>query len=198
MLYTKFILRTILTKFCFEKLCYHNPTELSMWEQYRSLKKYEIKLGCFKIWNSFKKFNFSCLIFTVFLCCIIVCNRFYMLGILTAVTINLVDAGVLGTSNESHDSQPPRPMSPQACQMGPVLSGPGGKREQKMFTLPKLSSSQQDGVQKAKKYAMEQSIRSVLLKQTIVHQQQVCKLYWNQIKSNCVYCTNRNSKWKTK
>jgi len=44
----------------------------------------------------------------------------------------------------------------------------------KPFQLPKLSSSQQDAIQKAKKYAMEQSIKSVLVKQTIAHQQQVC------------------------
>jgi len=66
-----------------------------------------------------------------------------------------------------------RPDSPQASQMGVVVSGPGGHREQKLFTPAKLSSSQQEAVAKAKKYAMEQSIRSVLLKQTLVHQQQV-------------------------
>jgi len=67
----------------------------------------------------------------------------------------------------------PRPDSPQASQMGAVVNGPGGHREQKLFTPAKLSSSQQEAVAKAKKYAMEQSIRSVLLKQTLVHQQQV-------------------------
>lgn len=66
-----------------------------------------------------------------------------------------------------------RPDSPQASQMGVVVNGPGGVREQKLFTPAKLSSSQQEAVAKAKKYAMEQSIRSVLLKQTLVHQQQV-------------------------
>jgi len=65
------------------------------------------------------------------------------------------------------------PDSPQAPQMGAVVNGPGGQREQKLFTPAKLSSSQQEAVAKAKKYAMEQSIRSVLLKQTLVHQQQV-------------------------
>lgn len=39
--------------------------------------------------------------------------------------------------------------------------------------LPKLSSDQSDAVNKAKKYAMEQSIRMVLMKQTIAYQQQV-------------------------
>jgi len=66
-----------------------------------------------------------------------------------------------------------RPDSAQAPQIGSIVSGPGGQREQKLFTPAKLSSSQQEAVAKAKKYAMEQSIRSVLLKQTLVHQQQV-------------------------
>lgn len=39
--------------------------------------------------------------------------------------------------------------------------------------LPKISSEQQDTVNKAKKYAMEQSIKMVLMKQTLAHQQQV-------------------------
>lgn len=39
--------------------------------------------------------------------------------------------------------------------------------------LPKLSSDQTDAVSKAKKYAMEQSIKMVLMKQTLAHQQQV-------------------------
>lgn len=39
--------------------------------------------------------------------------------------------------------------------------------------LPKLTSEQTDTVSKAKKYAMEQSIRMVLMKQTIAYQQQV-------------------------
>lgn len=39
--------------------------------------------------------------------------------------------------------------------------------------LPKISSEQQDTVNRAKKYAMEQSIKMVLMKQTLAHQQQV-------------------------
>lgn len=39
--------------------------------------------------------------------------------------------------------------------------------------LPKLTSEQYDTVNKAKKYAMEQSIKMVLMKQTLAHQQQV-------------------------
>ena len=54
-----------------------------------------------------------------------------------------------------------------------MLSGPGAKRDYKPFSLPRLSSSQSDAVQKAKKFSMEQSIKSVLVKQTIAHQQQV-------------------------
>ncbi|XP_048517295.1 poly(U)-binding-splicing factor half pint isoform X3 [Dendroctonus ponderosae] len=43
--------------------------------------------------------------------------------------------------------------------------------------LPKLSSDQADAVAKAKKYAMEQSIRMVLMKQTIAYQQQKNKTF---------------------
>lgn len=39
--------------------------------------------------------------------------------------------------------------------------------------LTKLTSEQQDAVTRAKKYAMEQSIKMVLMKQTLAHQQQV-------------------------
>jgi hypothetical protein len=60
----------------------------------------------------------------------------------------------------------------QGTQTGPVLSGPGARKD-KPYTLSKLSSHQQEALQKAKKYAMEQSIKSVLVKQTIAHQQQV-------------------------
>lgn len=59
-----------------------------------------------------------------------------------------------------------------ARQFGPVLSGPGAKREHKPYSLPKLSHSQKECVQRAKKYSLEQSIKQVLLKQTIAHQQQ--------------------------
>lgn len=43
-------------------------------------------------------------------------------------------------------------------------------------SLPKLSIDQQETVAKAKKYAMEQSIKMVLMKQTLAHQQQVSDL----------------------
>jgi hypothetical protein len=42
------------------------------------------------------------------------------------------------------------------------------------FNLPKLNKDQSESVAKAKKYAMEQSIKMVLMKQTLAHQQQVC------------------------
>lgn len=48
----------------------------------------------------------------------------------------------------------------------PVLGLLGG-------ALPRLSSEQMETVNKAKKYAMEQSIKMVLMKQTLAHQQQV-------------------------
>lgn len=64
----------------------------------------------------------------------------------------------------------------QAEQLGTVFSGPGAKHDKRPFKLRRLSSSQYDAVQKAKKYAMEQNIKTVLVKQTIAHQQQVCVL----------------------
>ena len=62
---------------------------------------------------------------------------------------------------------------PQQDQDGPVVEGPGAKRDAKPFSLPKLSSAQEEDIKRAKKYAMEQSIKSVLVRQTIQHQQQV-------------------------
>ncbi|TGZ53127.1 Poly(U)-binding-splicing factor half pint [Temnothorax longispinosus] len=61
-------------------------------------------------------------------------------------------------------------------QIGQVVAGPGAK----YLTLPgilgaglpKITSEQQDTVNRAKKYAMEQSIKMVLMKQTLAHQQQ--------------------------
>lgn len=53
------------------------------------------------------------------------------------------------------------------------MAGPGALRANAIQAgLIKLSSDQQESVTKAKKYAMEQSIKSVLVKQTIAHQQQ--------------------------
>ena len=42
--------------------------------------------------------------------------------------------------------------------------------------LPKLRSYQKDAVDKAKKYAMEQSIRHIMAKQTLAHQQNQQKI----------------------
>ncbi|XP_045469398.1 poly(U)-binding-splicing factor half pint isoform X2 [Harmonia axyridis] len=61
-------------------------------------------------------------------------------------------------------------------QIGEVITGPGARCNSIAGilggTLPKLTSDQADAVNKAKKYAMEQSIRMVLMKQTLAHQQQ--------------------------
>ncbi|CAG2101768.1 unnamed protein product [Medioppia subpectinata] len=60
-----------------------------------------------------------------------------------------------------------------AQQTGLLLAGPGALRASELAAgLVKLNADQLDMVQKAKKYAMEQSIKSVLVKQTIAHQQQ--------------------------
>ncbi|XP_071050867.1 poly(U)-binding-splicing factor half pint isoform X2 [Onthophagus taurus] len=61
-------------------------------------------------------------------------------------------------------------------QTGEVLTGPGARSNTLAGilggALPKLSTEQTDSVSKAKKYAMEQSIKMVLMKQTLAHQQQ--------------------------
>uniref|UniRef100_G3MKM6 RRM domain-containing protein n=2 Tax=Amblyomma TaxID=6942 RepID=G3MKM6_AMBMU len=59
--------------------------------------------------------------------------------------------------------------------MGPVLAGPGALKAAPPligFGLMKLTPEQLEMVTRAKKFAMEQSIKSVLMKQTIAHQQQ--------------------------
>lgn len=63
-------------------------------------------------------------------------------------------------------------------QTGPLVMGPGARRDTMGgmgLPLPKLSSDQNSAVQKSKKYAMEQSIKMVLMKQTLAHQQQQAK-----------------------
>ncbi|XP_060804486.1 LOW QUALITY PROTEIN: poly(U)-binding-splicing factor half pint [Amyelois transitella] len=61
-------------------------------------------------------------------------------------------------------------------QVGDVFTGPGAKWSTLPAilggALPRLSSEQADAVARAKKYAMEQSIKMVLMKQTLAHQQQ--------------------------
>ncbi|XP_069882089.1 poly(U)-binding-splicing factor PUF60 isoform X2 [Dipodomys merriami] len=63
------------------------------------------------------------------------------------------------------------------CGLGPGQGTDSIKMENGQSTgaklgLPPLTPEQQEALQKAKKYAMEQSIKSVLVKQTIAHQQQ--------------------------
>ena len=57
------------------------------------------------------------------------------------------------------------------------ILGPGAKRDVAAsilgVALPKLDRRDQDYISRAKKYAMEQSIKYVLMKQTLAHQQQV-------------------------
>ncbi|XP_074640317.1 poly(U)-binding-splicing factor PUF60-like [Tubulanus polymorphus] len=76
---------------------------------------------------------------------------------------------------------PAVPMALQAEQCGPLIEGPGAKKTPKAFQLPKLLSLQQEAVNRAKKYAMEQSIKSVLVKQTIAHQQQQMQNFQNTV-----------------
>ena len=58
-----------------------------------------------------------------------------------------------------------------------VYSGPGARNTTIPGLLgaglPKLTQEQQEAVTRAKKYAMEQSIKMVLMKQTLAHQQLV-------------------------
>ena len=61
-------------------------------------------------------------------------------------------------------------------QRGAVLVGPGGKRSKTKYRLPKLTSVQERAVGKAKKFVMEQNIKSVMVQQTLAQQQQVFKL----------------------
>ncbi|XP_018327868.1 poly(U)-binding-splicing factor half pint isoform X2 [Agrilus planipennis] len=105
------------------------------------------------------------------------------------------------TSNETTEPEPPVPGTeePQIkrgltmdafqnveyisdlYQTGEVMAGPGARSNTIAGilggTLPKLSSEQMDSVSRAKKYAMEQSIKMVLMKQTLAHQQQKNKTF---------------------
>ncbi|VDD82096.1 unnamed protein product [Mesocestoides corti] len=49
---------------------------------------------------------------------------------------------------------------------GPIFNGPGAEKPDLPFVLRKLEASQLDAVERAKKYAMEQNVKIVLLKQT--------------------------------
>uniref|UniRef100_A0A3B3CX43 Poly-U binding splicing factor b n=1 Tax=Oryzias melastigma TaxID=30732 RepID=A0A3B3CX43_ORYME len=55
---------------------------------------------------------------------------------------------------------------------GEALKMENGQGTGSKLGLPPLTPEQQEALQRAKKYAMEQSIKSVLVKQTIAHQQQ--------------------------
>lgn len=77
----------------------------------------------------------------------------------------------LKTEGRSRSQSP----MPEMEQTGPLIAGPGAKKDALPLIgvgLPKLTVDQQEMVTRAKKYAMEQSIKVVLMKQTIAHQQQ--------------------------
>ncbi|XP_034945913.1 poly(U)-binding-splicing factor half pint-like [Chelonus insularis] len=63
---------------------------------------------------------------------------------------------------------------------GQVIVGPGEKyhtlSDNLETRLPEISFKQQDAVRRAEKYAKEQSIKMVLKKRTVAHQQQKNKL----------------------
>lgn len=66
-----------------------------------------------------------------------------------------------------------------------LSTGTGAKKDDIVHllgqSLPRLNSEQKDMVARAKKYAMEQSIRLVLMKQTLAHQQQVRRQFMLRI-----------------
>lgn len=67
-----------------------------------------------------------------------------------------------------------------------IIVGPGAKKEAQLLGLglAKLRSKQKDWLADAKKYAREQSIKQVLLRQTLAHQQNVsCILTLRDIRS---------------
>lgn len=69
-------------------------------------------------------------------------------------------------------------------QIGDVAFGPGTRSGVLGIfggALPRLNSEQFETVSKAKKYAMEQSIRMVLMKQTLAQQQQQLASQRNQV-----------------
>jgi len=71
-----------------------------------------------------------------------------------------------------------RPNPPvNLVQSGALIMGPGARKEGNGMNTPltPLSAEEQAAVAKAKKYAMEQSIKMVLMKQTLAHQQQQAK-----------------------
>ncbi|XP_050720151.1 poly(U)-binding-splicing factor half pint-like isoform X2 [Eriocheir sinensis] len=83
--------------------------------------------------------------------------------------------------NDEGEARPIRARTPtrEVDQSGTLVLGTGAKKDDIVHllgqSLPRLSSEQKDIVARAKKYAMEQSIRLVLMKQTLAHQQQQAK-----------------------
>ncbi|KAG5286703.1 hypothetical protein AALO_G00017860 [Alosa alosa] len=67
---------------------------------------------------------------------------------------------------------PPSPLMDVCVQGGQALTMENGQGTGSKLGLPPLTPEQQEALQKAKKYAMEQSIKSVLVKQTLAQQQQ--------------------------
>uniref|UniRef100_A0A7N8YMX4 Poly-U binding splicing factor a n=1 Tax=Mastacembelus armatus TaxID=205130 RepID=A0A7N8YMX4_9TELE len=61
-----------------------------------------------------------------------------------------------------------------------LFAGNGQSTTTTKLGLPPLTPNQQEALQKAKKYAMEQSIKSVLVKQTLAQQQQLTSLQCKQ------------------
>ncbi len=80
------------------------------------------------------------------------------------------------TSMPEGDGSRPDPPA-NLMQSGHLVLGPGARRDTASLGVPlaKLTPEQAAAVQKAKKYAMEQSIKMVLMKQTLAHQQQQAK-----------------------
>ncbi|KAF5396447.1 Poly-U binding splicing factor half-pint family [Paragonimus heterotremus] len=58
------------------------------------------------------------------------------------------------------------PLKPGYEQTGPVYNGPGSLLARQSFMLMKLELEQREAIDRAKKYAMEESIKSALAKQT--------------------------------
>uniref|UniRef100_A0A183B3I2 Poly(U)-binding-splicing factor PUF60 n=1 Tax=Echinostoma caproni TaxID=27848 RepID=A0A183B3I2_9TREM len=57
-------------------------------------------------------------------------------------------------------------LKPNYDQLGPVYNGPGSLHDRKPFTLATLDFEQRGAIDRAKKYAMEESIKAALAKQT--------------------------------
>lgn len=70
------------------------------------------------------------------------------------------------SENEAED-----PNFDELEQVGQVICGPGAKKDLGLYDPKNLSSSQKSSIEKAKKHLMEQSIKTILLKQTITHKQ---------------------------